>query len=408
MAKPFYKVSIKETGEELQEYGLESLTFDKSTEKDNLLTLQFTNVSDDFIDKGLLEVGTEITFVYGIEGGYPDENVSSGKRLAKISKVKRSYSGMLNNITVYATDLGAYLKKVRSKKVWNGTTASIVQEIASLHGMTAKVSDTNLTHKNLPQGNRTYYDFLQYLASIEKDGDVVCYVTDNEIYVGKRKLGEKSKVTYSRQDPNGKLIDFKVEEDEMSNFGGADSVKSSTIDTKKGETKKEVVNNSNIKNDVKTQKYNVNYDQNGKLRFKDSKDSENASGKTINSPKDDDKVTQNYINNHIKTSQLNGIKATLQLSLEPQLEVNTIISIEGYPMKDIGNYLVVGVKDVIRGGAYGATTVELKRAAVGKAKQGEKTKAKVNTTTGDTNKVTSKKKANVVYYDNKGKEIRRG
>lgn len=403
MASVFYEVSIKDSGQDLVEFGLESLTFEKSMDKDNILTLQFRNVDDDFIDKDIIKQGTEIVFVYGIKEGYPEENVSSGKRIAKISKIKRSYQGTINNVTVLATDLGSYMKKVRSKKVWNGSTASIVQEIADLHGLKASVSDTSLTHKNLPQANRTYYDFLKYLASIEKNGDVEFYVDDVELYFGKRKLEDKSKITYSRKDPNGKVINLSINEDETSNFGAADNIKVNTIDTKKGENKTESVSNKNISNNVKTQKYNANYDQNGKLQYKSAKDSENASGKTINAPSDDGEVAKNYANHTIKKAQLEGIKATLDISLEPKLEVNSIVTLEGFPLKDIGNYLVTGVRDTVNKGGFGATTVELKRAAIGKAKQTDKTQAKVNTTTGG-DKIDAKKKSNVVYDQNANKK----
>lgn len=403
MPSSFYEVSLKDTGEDLLEYGLESLAFDKSMEKDNILTLQFRNATNEFIDKDWLRKGTEIVFLYGLKEGYPEDNVTSGKRIAKISDIKRNYQGTINTVTVIATDMGSYMKKVRSKKVWNGSTSAIVNEIASMFGVTAKVSDTSLTHKNLPQSNRTFYDFLKYIASIEKNGDVEFYVNDIEIYFGKRKVDDKSKVTYSRQDPNGKFISLTINEKESSQFGSADNIKVSTINNAKGESTEKSLDKSNIDNNVKTQKYDVNLDQYGKVKYTTPKDKTNSSGAVINSPSDKPDVTNNFANNTIKKAQLEGITATLSISLEPKLNINEVITLEGFPLKDIGNYLITGIKDTVTASGYAATSVELKRAAIGKAKQAEKTSATVNSEAGG-GKLDGKKKSSFVFLDQNGKE----
>jgi hypothetical protein len=176
-----------------------------------------------------------------------------------------------------------------------------------------------------------------------------------------------------------------------------------TTDNKKGKTEKVDKTNKNINNNVRTQKYTVNFDARGRMLERSPKDEEVTSGKIYQAPSDKKEVAENFANHQIKKAQLEGITATLELMLEPKIELGEIITLEGLPRLDIGNYQVVGVKHSISAGSSG-TTVELKRNALGKGGEKNKTKDKTNTTVGG-DKLKTKQKPKRVEFDAKGNRI---
>lgn len=435
MAKsPFYKITVVETDTDITEW-VGSLEHEDCIDKDDLLTLEIGQATADMISGPNLRKGNTLRFEYGFDGGE-----RSGARMAMIKKIKRKYSTTWS-ITVIAHDKGFFLKKKRSSKVYSNMTASqIVKEIADLFGMEIDIEDTTKVYASMPQGNRTYFQFIKYLASLEgvvvtvetnltfdeainehninlalrygyvggldnlldqrnvnlakKLGFKIIYPADpflnenrqrarelgflvtssssqrkgafeffirgNTLYFKRRDLSKESIKTYVIGDPDGKVLDFSVDEEERSS-GGNSEVSSSGINPETGEVFTEVANNESVKetalgNDM------LNFDVNGILK-PGLEDQSTRTGKTKYQPVDEDKkeVTQS-IGKSKTDASMGGLKGTLELELDLSVKANEIISIAGVPEPDAGNWRTVTVKNKIDTSG-GKTTITLDKNA---------------------------------------------
>jgi len=110
-------------------------------------------------------------------------------------------------ITLKAYDAGSKMKGRGSQKIWkNKTYSQIAREIAGKYHLKAVVSDTNDLVECEPQGNKSDFGFLDYLA--EKIG-FKFNIQNSELHFYKQDLNKKPKLVLTYQGQGGLLISFR-------------------------------------------------------------------------------------------------------------------------------------------------------------------------------------------------------
>ena len=160
--------------------------YEDSAKEDDLLRLTFPALTTEQMDSDFVKAGTILTFQFGKYGGEV-----SPLRKARVSEAKKKYA-QTRSIVVTALDLGQLMKKDQKQAVWvNKTASEIATEIAQNYGLdTDYIEPTTKHYPHMPQGNRTDWEMLKYLAQMEQDGSYHVYVKDNTLHFGKLDLGQ--------------------------------------------------------------------------------------------------------------------------------------------------------------------------------------------------------------------------
>jgi len=390
MAKsPFYKIYTADEQRDITEM-ISNFRFEDVNEEDNLLELRCNAADIDFIDDPAMDIGKEIIFFYGFLGGK-----QSGKRMAKIKDFDTTYTDSIQFI-IKCTDQGFILKKRTSLLIYEEKTSSeIVKEIASKFNFTYEVTETQTKH-TIPQGGKSYYNFLKYLAT--KEG-FRFFVKDNTIYFTDRDLSKKAKRSYTYGDPDGVVRRFRPQVKQTD--GSNNTVGALGIDEETNSLFEIFSNNDNSKESGLGKRY-VNYDANGnELQVSDS-----DGGKHLVTPDNKRSAVKKKTDKVKNDAMLDTMEADLVIELDPDVETDEIITVGGVAKKHEGNWFVEKVVHVITGSG-GVTTLSLNKNATNK---------KLSDQSGDVSKVNntvgaedpgSTKKIDLVYYDANGKEIER-
>lgn len=185
MSRSVYKKVILgkdlDSGIDISDY-IEDLEYKQSIEK--LDTVRFTsrNASAAYLlDLPQFNNGSPVLFCFGFMGGEV-----SPYYLCVINDMEPSYTGDGGlSLTVNCLDKGISMKNISNRRIWkNKTTADIVTEIAQVHGMVANIQDTGTfkLYDSLPQAGRSDMDFVQYLTTLEKDGNYIAFVQNKILY----------------------------------------------------------------------------------------------------------------------------------------------------------------------------------------------------------------------------------
>jgi len=161
MAKsPFYRVQIESSGRDISGL-ITSFKFEDCIDEDDFVQLTFGLVNNTIIDDADFNRGVTIVFYYGYLGGKV-----SPKRVADIVDQDVTY-GSVRTMNIKCLDKGFALKKQTSNKIYKDVTVSdIVKEIANAFLFETAIDETDTVYEAMPQGNRTYSDFIQYLVTI--------------------------------------------------------------------------------------------------------------------------------------------------------------------------------------------------------------------------------------------------
>lgn len=342
---PFYRVSIASSGRDITSL-ISSFTFEDCTKEDDLLKLSLRNKSIALIDDDEFVEGAILNFMFGYLGGR-----TSSRRQAKITDIEYSY-GETIDITISASDLGRELKMTESSKIWKNVNASqIVQQIAAKYGMTWEVTGVSpKIYQSLPQGNRTDFEFLQYLTTIEP-GNRIFYVKDAKIFFVNRDMDRPPARTYTYGNGNGPVLRFrpKIKKDKKNASGGETSV--NDIDP----TSKDQINAKSSDNQKKTGKYiyNANADL---LEKRNTEEQSTTTGKNLAGvPAQNAEDARNAADKAKQDGELNGITADLDLEGDPDLRSDEIITMAGVAKRHLGNWYVEKVTHRIDNGGYKTT-----------------------------------------------------
>lgn len=413
---PFFKVTIQKTGRDITEL-VSRFVHELAVDQDNLIVLEIRNTSTDLIDDPDFKEGEVLSFNYGYLG-----SKSGPTYLCRISSIIPDY-GEIINITVRCTDLGLLMKKNSSKKVWkNMKSSDIVKQIALANGLQAVVTETSTVHVNMPQGSKSDYEFLKYLATLEKDGSFRFFMRSEFIHFTRLKLEAKSSRTFTYNNGNGFVKKFKPYSEEILKNAAARDTVVTSVDPFTNETINNVVNNSTSKDDVKLGEYSydvnsvqVSYQKGGPTQgqrpsqVQKAQEDPSKTGKHLYSPARVLDEAKNVANKFKKKNALSDYMANLTLEGDPDLVEDVVITMGGrIAKKDTGNWYVSRATHTIEFGSSYETRLTLNKNA-GKKPIGNKDKqSNLNNTVGpdQQEKTPVKKEVKVIKYDKDAIEVK--
>lgn len=391
---PFYKVTVRRTGRDLTEL-IDAFTYEDCTEEDDILKISLKNKTIDLVDDSDLLPGVELSYVYGFIG----ERISP-KRIARISTIETKYGASID-ITVTATDAGYLMKKDSSNKVWKNVTASqIAERIAKNNGLTAQIEPTKKVYDNLPQGNRTDFEFLKYLTTIETDGSFRMFVKDNALVFAPLDLKKPSIRTFTYSGPEGTIIAFSPKSNQNTKTKGSIKTTVTGVDPLTGETKKSVADSSNTKGETRLGGNVFSFDAGSNLVKSAAKGAtttkETGNGQAVMGGPSSQEEMDNMANKEKKSGSLTDITASLEVPADPGFQADTIITIKGVAALHAGNWYVAKVvHQISKSGGY-RMSMDLKKNATNK-KTGETADGDVNKSTGPD--AAQARKKQVFKYD---------
>ena len=361
---PFYKI-MTASGRDITE-NIEGFSYEESQEKDDIVSLTVRDASaalDLIGDKELMN-GARLTFIFGIVGG-----VQSARKIAVISTRNRRYTNRGVSLDIQATDLGLSLKKVEKSTVWNNKTISeIVQSIAESNGLEFSIDPTTQRYDYLPQQNKTDWQFIKYLAGIEKNGSVRFFIHQSKLYFTRLKLDAKAARLFDFA-TDGNVISFTINENGGTQSGAAKSVEAVSYDPINDKIYKSKSENGTTRDDVKLAEYDIVYNADGvevsrkPALKKKGTTPEKEAGKIINVVGGSGQETQNTADKLKKEAALKALSATLTTYLDATLEPDTVITVSGVGAYDTGNYYVMSVRHEVKSGSPAVSVLELNRNA---------------------------------------------
>jgi phage protein D len=265
---PFCKILIDEI--DLTNF-VSGLSYEDCINEDDLLKFSIHSPKKEFLEKNLLKVGKEIKFQYGYFGA-----LVSPLRLAIIKDIEYNYE-KTTTISITALDIGNNMKKGQEQKVWQNKTASqIATEIAKKYGFkTDKIETTNYFYNNLPQGNKTDFELLDYLAQREKNGSFRFFIKDNYLIFNRLALEKETGIKFTFGE---NIISFKPSLKDSQKDGTSAGVGGMAFDPLTKQTQSFGANpttskdnfalgsNVNSANDTKNTPTQLKYDAYGKLK----------------------------------------------------------------------------------------------------------------------------------------------
>lgn len=327
---PYYQVFIKATGEDITKF-VSDFTHEDCLEEDDLVKFNLTDINADFVDNPDLTKGAELTFQYG----YLSFKITNAQT-AVIKKIEPSFAGTITmNIT--CLDKGSNMKKNAGTKIWKGQTATqIIRTIVKRYGLTLTADPTTKIYTSLPQGNRTDFEFIRYLTTIEKGGSYMFYIKDYTAFFIKRDLAKDPVITFTYGDSSGKVISFKPVEADEGDKNAKDEASVVSVNPATGE-----VINKKVTPDTQDDKNGYLGDSAGKISVKPpGTDDSNTTGDNISFPATTDEEAGDVANNANKKAGLKELTATLLIEGDTLVKAGDIISIGGVPKKYSGNWRV--------------------------------------------------------------------
>ncbi|MCU0439364.1 MAG: hypothetical protein MUC49_15835 [Raineya sp.] len=372
MKSPFYEIFlvVGEQNKNITDY-VESFDYEDCLNEDDMLTLSIKSKSFDFLENKDIVVGGIILFQYGYIQG-----LTSALRKARITDIDTNY-GDIVSVTVKAYDLGTVMKKTTEQTVWKNKKASdIATEIAKKYGLNPKVEATQRVYPSLPQGNKTDFQFLKYLASVEENGSYRFFIKDGDLIFNKLDLKKDAKRLYIYRDNStgASVISFKPSLRESSQSSKANELKTVGFDPTKQKTVASVVNDATSKDDIRLGNSSINmYDANGNVLAGNLKDGTKVlqgkavggqnSSNIISTPEMSLGSVSDIANSKKKANTQKTLVGTLTIEGDPTLSSDEIITMGGVAKIHSGNWYIEKIKHTINSNGY-TTVLELSKNAI--------------------------------------------
>jgi phage protein D len=161
---------------------------------DSLTLIGFDRIESlSLLDNKYFTKGSLIYYRYG----YINWRMSS-LRVAQITELEPVF-GSLPTWRLTADDLGVPMKRICSNTIYYDKTASEIAEIiGNKYGFKLFIEKTTLKRSVVATANRTDFQILKWLAATE--GAWQAYITGDELYFYRKKLGTKSVTTFAYGD----------------------------------------------------------------------------------------------------------------------------------------------------------------------------------------------------------------
>lgn len=349
---PYYDVYITSSNRKLSEL-ISTFTYEECIEEDDLVRFTMHDLNKEFIDATDFVEGAIITYQFGYLS-YKITNAAT----AVIKSIKIKY-GQTIDIDVVALDRGNQMKQGTSNKIWKNQKASdIVSTIVSRYGLTLISNATKKTYLNLPQGNRTDFEFIRYLTTIEDGGTYIFFVRDQLAYFVQRDLKKDPTILYVYGDPEGtsKVISFDVHQ----NDDGKNKAKTQTTVAGIDPLTKEEIKAQAAGAEPPLGDYSVNAI--GDLTDLPGVDASNTTGKDVPMPVKSVQDAKDVAAKAQKDAALDAITATLVTEGDTLIKAGDIIGMSGVAKKHQGNWYTKKVKHSINDSGY-MTTSDLQKNA---------------------------------------------
>lgn len=323
---PFYMVKIKSNNFDLSEI-ITSFSYEDCIEEDDLLHFTAHDILDiSLIDNPAFVEGAEVIFQFGYLG-YKISNV----HVAVIKTIKVRYSGT-TDLVVTCLDKGNDMKQTESCKIWKNLTASeIVGSILNKYGIKLSSDPTKKKYESLAQGNRTDFEFIRYLTSIEDGGSYMFYVKDFEGFFIKRDLKKGAVQVYQYKDENGErvpgVLSFEPQQSDEGDNTEKTEAETVGVDPNTGEEIYEKSNVTTIDSDGNLGTYTTNPDS--KLDRQKGVEKENTTGKSVPYPAQSVEDAKNVSASAYKTGSMGELTGTLEVEGDPLVKSADIIAISG-------------------------------------------------------------------------------
>ena len=376
----FKKVWIESGGEFIDiSDQIGNIKYVRDTEKDDevVFTVEQPYISN--LSNNVIRRGQTIRFQYGFKGGE-----KSPVHKARIVDIARKYARTVS-MTVKARDLGTIMKASTSVKIWNDKTLSqICKEIASRYKLEFVGDVTTQKYNNYPQSQKDDLSFLRELAMRESDGNYEIFVTDEQLVLERRGMNKRSELTfeYGRDD---RVISFSVKAKESTSKASKASSSSLTgFDPVEGKVIGNETTNETEVNGVNLGENEFTYSANGELIEDNASTSGGDSefvelGNALLGVSDDTKDTLDEIyggsgipkfgsvvvtpyespaeiksvsNSKKKKSTLKTTTGELKVVGQPNMKLNSVITMAGVEKVDLGNYLIRTITDVVGSGGF--------------------------------------------------------
>lgn len=387
-----------------------NIKYVRDTEKDDevVFTIEQPYISN--LSNNVIRRGQTIRFQYGLKGGE-----KSPVHKARIVDIGRKYARTIS-MTVKARDLGTIMKASTSVKIWNDKTLSeICKEIASRYKLEFVGDVTTQKYNNYPQSQKDDLSFLRELAMRESDGNYEVFVTDNRLTLERRGMNKRSELTfeYGRDE---RVISFSVKNKESTNkaskanrsaFVGFDPVEGKMIG--EATTNENEANNVNlgeieftlsasgelIENEVNIGGGDADFKALGAALIGLSDDTKETIdeiyggsgipkfGESVVTPYESPAEIKSLSNSTKKKSSLKTTTAELKVIGQPNMKLNSVITMAGVEKVDLGNYLIRTITDVVASSGFTTSMGLEKNAGKKRNKVTDTTNVeKANTTTG--------------------------
>ncbi|MBP7509917.1 MAG: hypothetical protein KA807_19045, partial [Prolixibacteraceae bacterium] len=140
-----------------------SFEFEEIDDGDDKISLRIVDEYGELIDDEFFQVRNKIRVQWGYIGG---RHNLSAERTGILLDPEYSFSQAMTMITLNAFDDGSKLHGRADQKVWTQIKHSdIATEIARKHHLKSSIKETVEIKATEPQGNKSDYEFLTYLAS---------------------------------------------------------------------------------------------------------------------------------------------------------------------------------------------------------------------------------------------------
>ena len=404
----FKKVWIEQNTETFidisEQIGTIKYTRDKEKDDEVIFTVEQPYISN--LSNNVLRRGQTIRFQIGYKGGE-----KSPVYRARITDISRKYARTVT-MTVKARDLGTVMKKSTSVRVWDGQTLSqIAKEIATRYNLEFTGDETTQIYNNYPQSQKDDLSFLRELALREQDGNYEIYVTDRKLVLERRGMDKQSELTFE-YGRDQRVISFGVSTKESTQSAASSTSSAITgYDPVKGEvlgsntTNETQVNNINLGENeytfsasgelIESSDENLSFGESDGIvgdiasasldRVEEiwENPAEGRFGSTIVTPYESPQEIKNVSNTRKKSSSLKTTVGKLKVTGQPNMKLNSVVTMAGLEKVDIGNYLITTIVDSVTGTGYTTEISMNKNASKRRNKVTDTTNVEnANTTTG--------------------------
>ncbi len=357
------------------------LSVEESETESDLIHFRINDTEIEVMDADWLADGKKVYVLFG----YLNGDIST-KRVGKIKQINYLY-GVKNQISVDALDLGE-LNQTSSRVYKKKLISEIVSEIASASGLKSSIDKTGKRYDSIPQGNKTYIQFLKELANMagaeSKEGSYYFTISGETLYFRKRKLDKKPVLKVNRIDK----ISFSVNQDSSKAF---ESMETSFTDPATGE---QTTVKSEASKDQETALGKYLYNANGVQINKSD------SGRNVVLQAESKEDAKRELDKKVKDSQLNAITGTLSMEGIFAVKPGDIVTLSGFARKHSGNWKVEKVEYSFNPSFLVTYTLKKNASDVKGSAKNEKANSKnsqVGATSGD-----EKTDVKTVKYDQNG------